>query len=65
MAKKRLWMKVTNDEYELPIAVAENLSELAKMTGLSVSSLQSMFCRKRKGVKPCKGYVEVYIDDED
>lgn len=63
--KKKLWMKVTNDKYELPIAVAENIPELARMTGLSEKSLYSLYSRKRKGVKPCKGYVEVYIDDED
>ena len=60
----KLWMKVTNDKYELPVAVAESIPELAKMTGLSVSSLRSMFCRKRKGVKPCKCYVEVTVDED-
>lgn len=34
-----LWLKVTNDKYELPLAVADTKKELAKMLGLkSISS---------------------------
>lgn len=62
---KRLWMKVTNDKYELPLAVAESIAELARMTGTTRNSLNSIFCRNRKGLKASKHYVEVIIDDED
>lgn len=30
-----LYLAVTNDEYELPVAVADSKSELARMTGIS------------------------------
>lgn len=35
MSKKKLWMKVTNDEYELPLAVTESAAELARMVGVN------------------------------
>ena len=31
-----LYMKVTRDEYELPVAVAETKAELARMLGVEV-----------------------------
>ena len=31
----KLYMAVTNDEYELPVAVADSKTELANMTGIS------------------------------
>lgn len=36
MAKKRvLWLEVTQDEYELPLAVADTSAQLAKICGTS------------------------------
>lgn len=65
MSKNKLYMKVTNDEYELPLAVAESISELAKMTGATKASLFSIFSRQRRGKKYSYSYREVDIDDED
>ena len=31
---KHLWLKVTQDEYELPLVVARSADELAKMCGV-------------------------------
>ena len=65
MSKNKLYMKVTNDKYELPLAVAESRSELAKMTGVTKASLFSIFSRQRTGKKYSYSYREVDIDDED
>lgn len=62
---KKLWMKVTNDEYELPLAVAESAAELARMTGIKPESLYSIISRERHGKKRTYSYREVDIDDED
>lgn len=62
---KKLWMKVTNDEYELPLAVAESAAELARMTGIKPESLYSIISRERHGKKHTYSYREVDIDDED
>lgn len=35
----KLYLKVTKDKYELPIAVAESPRELAKMTGDDAKSI--------------------------
>lgn len=62
---KKLWMKVTNDEYELPLAVADTMAELARMTGIKPESLYSIISRDRHGKKHSYSYREVEINDED
>ena len=62
---KKLWMKVTNDEYELPLAVADSMAELARMTGIKPESLYSIISRDRHGKKHSYSYREVEINDED
>ena len=49
-----LWLKVTNDKYELPLAVSDTKKELAEMLGLKRISI-------RKG-KSC--YIKVICTDE-
>lgn len=65
MSKNKLYMKVTNDEYELPLAVADTMAELARMTGIKPESLYSIISRERHGKKHTYSYREVDIDDED
>lgn len=49
--KEFLYLAVTNDKYELPIAVADSASELAKMLGLSVYTIYTGVCREAKNVR--------------
>lgn len=49
--KEFLYLAVTNDKYELPIAVADSASELAKMLGLSVYTIYTGVCRGAKNVR--------------
>lgn len=53
--KEFLYLAVTNDKYELPIAVADSASELAKMLGIERQTVFVNLCRpaksKRKIVK--------------
>lgn len=60
-----LYMKVTSDKYELPIAVADSPAELALMLGLQKRSLWSIFAKLRKGIKGYKTYLIVEVDDDD
>ena len=42
MYKKKtdvIWIKVSHDEYELPLAVADTAEELAKICGISVATI--------------------------
>lgn len=64
MSKKKLWMKVTDDKYELPLAVAESAADLARMVGIKPASLYSILSRDRHG-KLHSSYREVEIDDEN
>lgn len=64
MSKKKLWMKVTNDEYELPLAVAESAAELARMVGVKPESIYTIMSRSRKG-KQHSPYMVVTVDDND
>lgn len=53
-----LWLKVTKDEYQLPLAVADTAAELARMTGVKPDSLYSM---RSHGVKE---YIKVEVEDD-
>jgi len=57
-----LYMKVTRDEYELPVAVAETKAELARMLGRTRESVQSAFNHAKKYKHPI--YVVVEVDDD-
>lgn len=45
----KLYLKVTSDEYELPIAVADNRKVLAKMVGTTPEYVSSQISKKSKG----------------
>ena len=60
-----VYMKITKDKYELPVAVAESTTELAKICGLKNSgSVRSMINEPiRLGFRPTYTKVEVTEDD--
>lgn len=58
-----LYMKVTRDEYELPVAVAETKAELARMLGIKREHVRTAFSHAKKFKNPT--YVVVEVDDED
>lgn len=59
-----LYMMVTNDKYELPIAVADNAHELADMLGIKHGTVHSLMWRARKLHIKCQ-YIKVEIDEEE
>ena len=61
-----IWMKVSDDEYELPEAIADTSTELARKYGLSKCSVMSAICNaKRRGTRCIYVKVEVEAVDED
>lgn len=48
-----LYVAVTNDQYELPIAVAETQTELAVMVGVDISTICKQIKRRAAGEKEC------------
>ena len=62
--KKKLWLLVTFDEYELPLFVADSAGELGRHVGLSSNAIISAVSKAKKyGFK--SRYHSVDIDDED
>ena len=55
----RLYVKTTKDKYELPEAVSESPTELAKMLGTTAGVVSSSISHKRKG------WAVVEVDPED
>lgn len=57
--KPSLIVKVTRDKYELPLLVAKDVDEMARMTGLTRSAIYKSIQRKDGQ------FIKVYIDEED
>lgn len=59
-----LWMKVTDDEFELPEAVADTPKELAMLIGVKPNNVSSAYCKaKAKGQQSV--YQKVEVEDEN
>ena len=58
-----VYMHVTKDKYELPLAVADSVKELADLVGVHPNDIHGVIYRARiRGSKRSK-YVKVKIDD--
>lgn len=58
-----IYMKVTKDEYELPVAVADTVRELARIVGLKENSISMAMWRANKAGEKCQ-FVKVVIDED-
>lgn len=63
-----MWMKVTKDKYELPLAVADTAGQLARLLGISQETIYSTYhsaeAERKKGRKVKCKYVKVVFDDD-
>lgn len=59
-----VWMKVSDDEYELPVAVADSLAALARLCGVTEASIYSSMSKARHGIRKTL-YRRVRIDLDD
>lgn len=60
-----IWMAVTTDKYELPIAVADTADELAKLVGVANRNLiYSSMCKAKKHGWKSK-YIKVNIQEDE
>ena len=66
-----LWMEVTRDEYELPIAVSTSVKELAELRKTTPGAIRSAMNKYKKRMetnkkkKPLCRYVKVEIEEDD
>ncbi|SCW67946.1 hypothetical protein SAMN05660484_02478 [Eubacterium ruminantium] len=59
-----IWMYVTLDEYELPVAVADTAAELAKMIGCTANNIYSAYTHYKKGRHKRSRVVKVEVEDD-
>ena len=63
----KLYMIVSKDKYEFPVAVSDSIVELAKMQQRSYKSLVACFCKGRKpnraDYRYFRHYVTVNVED--
>lgn len=60
-----LYLKVTTDEYELPLAVAGSVRELAKMCDVRIDTIYSSMSHFKHGQIVTSPYRKVEIDSMD
>ena len=59
----KVYMEITQDEYQLPLKVAENAYELANMCGVSRSCIYNYISQTNLGRIKNPRYIKVEIDD--
>ena len=59
--KEYLWLQVSNDEYELPINIADTCEELAEMCGVRENAIYSAISHAKEKNYRCK-YVKVKVE---
>jgi hypothetical protein len=64
MGKNSLYMKVTLDEYELPLAVADTATELAKMLDIKVNTIYTTMSHYKAGFIKKSPFVKVEFDEK-
>ena len=62
--RMKLFIYVTNDKYELPLAVADSVPELARMTGKNPTSIRTALFHVRHGNYKHSCYQEVEVEDD-
>lgn len=60
----KVYMKVTRDEYELPLAIADTPAELAEMTGASKNTIFSNIAHQKDGTIRNGSFKAVEIDED-
>jgi len=60
-----LWLKVTNDEYELPLVVADSAAELARRCNTTKNNIYSCYSKYMKGKRKHPKYIKVKIEKEN
>ena len=61
----KIWMKVTQDKYQLPLIIAESCKELANLCGKKEQTIRSTMSHYRKGRIQYPSYVCVKVEEGD
>ena len=60
-----LYMEVTSDKYELPVAIAESPRELARMTNTKSNIIRSAICHGKESGRMRSKYVKLEVEDDN
>ena len=64
--KRSVYMKVSMDEFELPVCVADTAIELAQMCGVNAASIYSSISHAKRGlIRSPYRKVDIIEEDED
>lgn len=61
----KIWMLVTRDKYEFPVAMAESAGKLAQILGVDRNSILAQVNRVKRGKRKRSRYVCVEIDEDE
>lgn len=64
MMSDYVYMKITRDEYELPLAIANSAAELARILGLKPKTVINSMSRARTGRRHSTQYIRVNVSEE-
>lgn len=62
--KKAVYMLITQDEYELPLAIADSPRELGKIIGVKSRTISTALVKSKKNKKKKGKYIKVFIEIE-
>ena len=62
---KALWLAVTPDEYELPIAVADSAGSLARILKVPEYRVRNNWTNRRSGKNNGQKIIRIEIEQED
>lgn len=59
----KIWMKVTQDEYALPLAIADSSYELAKICGTTANNVRSTVAKGKSGIIKNPSFIVVKVEE--
>lgn len=59
----KLYLEVEQNDFALPVRVADSAAELARLSGASVGTVRSTVCRAAKGEYIHPRFISVEVDN--
>ena len=60
-----VYMEITQDEYALPVIVADYIDELVEKTGLTHNNISSQISKNKKGIYKRPRFISVEIPEDE
>lgn len=64
MKKNVVYLKVSHDKYELPLAVADSVREMAEICGVPENNISSLISKYGHGILKWVSFRKVVIPDD-